>query len=392
MTKKSRAIASKHDSMRQKNERLILELFCKGDFSTFQVSKQLGLSSGGAKKLVDDIALGNIIARAPSQRQGNLGRMPITYGLNPKYCKIAIINFADNTISLIDLSGKVKDKIDLNIPPTIRDEHIYQTASELKAMLERDEDKDIPLAAISIAYLGKLHGDTYDNYFSGAFERCTINLYKYFSQEFGVEVLLRNDLHFAILAERQYGVLTGAETSCCYMQIGRGCACSFLINDKLYVGSSGLAGEIGHNLSMESGKILEHYVDWYSARNAISEKIAAGEPTCLSGKFTRQEAIEAYKNNDTLVCSVIDQMAKNAGIMLKNLTELMDFDVIILSGLMLEFGDRYYNTLMEKFLSYGYKHVKIVQSTLGENAIFLGAFEAARDIVFTRFIESRLRK
>lgn len=388
MNKVSKERASKHSLMRGKNTRLILETFRKGDFSTYQVARRLSLSSGGAKKLVDDIVLGGIISRVPSVRENQHGRMPLTYGLNANFCRIAIINFADYTVSVVDFRGQILGKITLDLPTSIRDEHILETAAQLHGLL--DKAKGGVLAAISIAYLGKLHNVTYDNYFSGTFENCTVNLYQFFKKEFGVEIILRNDLHFAILAERQYGILTGGETACCYMQIGRGCACSFLINDQLYVGASGLAGEIGHNILVGSNTIWQNYVDWISAKEKIVAALNAGEPSSLSAGFKRKDAADAYNAGDALVCGIVDDCAKNAGIMLKNLTELMDFDIIILSGPMMSFGDRYYQVLSDSFFEYGYRHVKLVVSTIGEKSIDLGALELARDIVFERFVQSRL--
>ena len=38
--------ASKHSAIRRKNLRLILDLYRKNKFSTYQISKQLNLSSG----------------------------------------------------------------------------------------------------------------------------------------------------------------------------------------------------------------------------------------------------------------------------------------------------------------------------------------------------------
>ena len=62
--------ASKHSAIRRKNLRLILDLYRKNNFSTYQISKQLNLSSGGAKKLVDDIVEGGILTRTVAQREG----------------------------------------------------------------------------------------------------------------------------------------------------------------------------------------------------------------------------------------------------------------------------------------------------------------------------------
>ena len=66
MDMKATETARKQASVRNKNIRLILSLLRKQPNSTFGVGQTLRLSSGGAKKLVDDIAAGGIIAPVPA--------------------------------------------------------------------------------------------------------------------------------------------------------------------------------------------------------------------------------------------------------------------------------------------------------------------------------------
>ncbi|MFR6055879.1 MAG: ROK family protein [Eubacteriales bacterium] len=374
--------ASKHSAIRRKNLRLILDLYRKNNFSTYQISKQLNLSSGGAKKLVDDIVEGGILTRTVAQREGIHGRYPITYGINPNYGFIAIINFATKELLSLSLNGNLLENVKLDIGENISDENIYKIGEITQSLADKWLKRNIPLLAIAIAYIGKLHTVTYEKYMSGIFKNCSINLYQYFKEKFEVDVILQNDLHFAILAEQKYGILTGKELSCCYLQIGRGCAASYLIDNKLYVGATGLAGEIGHNCVLGSNKVVENFVDWISVQAKIQEK---------TGKQLQLEtAVGYYNSGDSAVCSVVDEAAQYAGVIIKNLTELMDFDIIILSGPMTEFGARYMENLKKSFYQYGNFYVQIVRSALGEESIGMGAFEMARDVIFDKFIESRL--
>lgn len=374
--------ASKHSAIRRKNLRLILDLYRKSNFSTYQISKQLNLSSGGAKKLVDDIVEGGILTRTVAQREGIHGRYPITYGINRNYGFIAIINFATKELLSLSLNGNLLENVKLDIGENISDENIYKIGEITQSLADKWLKRNIPLLAIAIAYIGKLHTVTYEKYMSGIFKNCSINLYQYFKEKFEVDVILQNDLHFAILAEQKYGILTGKELSCCYLQIGRGCAASYLIDNKLYVGATGLAGEIGHNCVLGSNKVVENFVDWTSVQAKIQEK---------TGKQLQLEtAVGYYNSGDSAVCSVVDEAAQYAGVIIKNLTELMDFDIIILSGPMTEFGARYMENLKKSFYQYGNFYVQIVRSALGEESIGMGAFEMARDVIFDKFIESRL--
>ena len=84
MDMKATETARKQASIRNKNIRLILSLLRKQPNSTFGVGQTLRLSSGGAKKLVDDIAAGGIIAPVPvTETEAKQGRPPVIYSVNP---------------------------------------------------------------------------------------------------------------------------------------------------------------------------------------------------------------------------------------------------------------------------------------------------------------------
>lgn len=382
--------ASKHSAMRKRNTELVIEIFRQNVSSTYKVGKRLNLSSGGAKKLVDDIADGGLITRVAVKRENELGRTPISYGINPYFCKIIIVNYADCTVSLVDFCGNVieQETLDRKFAPT--DEGIVDTANIIEDMVARHTEGG-KLMAISVAYIGKFDAQ-YSDYFSGMFSHCTINIYNYFKERFEVEILFHNDLHFGVLAERRCGALTGNETSCCYMQIGRGVACAMLINDKPYLGAHGIAGEVGHNFTLGSSTEthIESFMDCEGAVRLLREALDSGRESSLPEGFTFEDIVEAYKNGDRLVREVLAKMARSTGCLIKNMVEFMDFDVILLVGPMMLLGEDYLNEIKAAVNKYNYQ-VAIKPAMLAEKGIYLGAFEAARDSVIEKFVSERIR-
>lgn len=389
--------ASKHSVMKERNLRLLIEHFRNDTFSTFSIGKQIGLSTGGAKKLVDEIVEGGLLVRAPSGRVHAQGRTPQNYAINKDYGSIFTINYADYTVTLRDLVGNVIESASLG-SGAVDNDHVYRTAARMREMLAAHPE--CKLAVIAIAFVGRVN-KKYGTYFSAQFADCSINLEKYFHSEFGVDVIIENDINFAILAERRGGVLStldGTEKSICLLSVGRGVACSMMIDDKLYTGASGFAGEIGHNADLgATNDIAEHFMDWSAIGHAISCRRAAGEKTTVPEGCTFDAVVEAYLAGDALVCDVVDGTTKHVARLINNMLLFMDFDTIVLSGMVLAFGDRYVENV-KKALSeiehpYGsYAHVDIIVSRGSEELIEYGAFEAARDKVFERFVEMRVKK
>ena len=388
---KTKETARKQASIRNKNIRLIINLFRKQADSTFSVGKALKLSSGGAKKLVDDIAAGGIITRIPAtESEAKQGRPPIKYGINPAYCKIVVVNYAANRVSLFDFGGTVIDAFSFAINGSVSDADVYGLADRVEEMLARHKEGG-PLAAIAIAYLGRVDPATHGRILSGVFADCNVNIYEYYKTRFKTEIILRNDLQFAILAERQTGMITGGETSCCYMQIGNGVACAMLINDKPYLGAQGIAGEIGQNslIHTASPMHVEKCLDCAGLTEVLKKDMAEGKQTALPAGFAFADVVRAYESGDELVRARVAETARCAGLLVKNTIEFMDFDTIILSGAMLRFGAAYTDTIRETVRQSKYR-TRIAVSELAENGTFLGAFEAARDLIVDRFAADRV--
>ena len=139
---KSAEQARKHASIRKKNIKLIINLLRAKPDSTFGVGKTLNLSSGGAKKLVDDIASGGIIARVPEAAgRACQGRPPIGYGVNPRYCLIAVVNYAAERVSLYDFAGEEIDSFGFGTNNRVTDEDVYALTDRVEEMLDRHRDR-----------------------------------------------------------------------------------------------------------------------------------------------------------------------------------------------------------------------------------------------------------
>ncbi len=373
--------ASKHGQMREKNLRIILEQFSKGTFSTYTLGKMLGFSTGGAKKLVDEIVKTGAIVKVKPVREYHQGRTPICYTINKDYQCIVIVNYATNVVSLKDFCGNKIDEFKMPTVSVVNDESIIEIADEIEYMIDRH--KNYKLGAISIAYVGKFD-EWYDHYYSGHFASATINLYEYFTERFGVRIIMHNDLNFSLMAKKKKGIVSDSDKAACLFNIGRGVACSMLLGGKLYTGAKGLAGEIGNNIIIGSGgQITERTIDMIAMYGKFSHATDAEE--------MKNEIVQKFYAGDQEVVEEIFKRARNAARLLRNIVQLLDFDKIIIQGSMLLFGEEYKKVLFDSFYNGSeedrnversskiYNHVKLICTDEKEEDIEIGAFEVARD-------------
>ena len=81
-----------------------------------------------------------------------------------------------------------------------------------------------------------------------------IQVCRWFSEEFKVPAFLENDANACALAEWQFGAGAGTENMI-FLTFGTGFGAGLILGGRLYGGSCGLAGEIGHVRAEQAGPV-----------------------------------------------------------------------------------------------------------------------------------------
>ena len=209
--------------------------------------------------------------------------------------------------------------------------------------------------------------------------------------KYTVNTFLINDASAAALGEHRFGAGRGVK-NLIYLTVSTGIGGGIIINDKLYLGASGSAGEIGHmtidvngpqcncgNIGcwemLASGTALA----WEAIR-----RISCGERSSLieivGGKIeniTAEKIEHAAKNGDPLALDIIVRAATYLGIGLVNLVNIFNPELIIIGGGMAKMGDLLLaparQTVQERAFQISAQAVRIVPAQLGDDAGVFGA-------------------
>jgi len=185
-----------------------------------------------------------------------------------------------------------------------------------------------------------------------------VNLVEQLSKKFNLSVKLDNDANCFTRAEsilgagKKYGNIFG-------LTIGTGIGGGWWYENKIYRGSHQTAGEPGEMvIDAAAGLNLEH----------TYQKLMQNSPAT--------SAEEAYRG-DVLAQKTYEEFGKYLGIALANIVNLIDPEVIIIGGGVVESSDLFLSKtrkVMRQFiLSPEAKKVKIVKSKLGDLAGAIGA-------------------
>ena len=196
------------------------------------------------------------------------------------------------------------------------------------------------------------------------------------------------------LAERQYGVARGSDNFIC-VELSNGVGASIFLGGVPVSGANGVAGELGHTvvdlnsrLQCYCGKTgcVEIGASFPEIVQDLSAAIRQGAVTMLDpGNITVESLRSALKAGDTLSTEYVTRAARQAGCAIANAVNLLNPEIVILYGFMLELGSCYLDCLTEEI------RVRILELNRGcrictspelESRIPIGA--AAE--MFTRFL------
>ena len=216
------------------------------------------------------------------------------------------------------------------------------------------------------------------------------------SAKLGMPVALENDVNAALLAEWKLGAGQGSD-NILGVWLGTGVGGALVLEGHLHYGAYLSGGEIGHTVVFPGAPLGSKTLEQSSSRSAIvrrlAQLIAQGRPSLLieltEGNPARAGSAEiasAYADGDPLVVEVLDELVSILGVSLGSAVTLLSLDRIVIGGGLGEaLGDLFCARLETAVRATAFpdqcKGVRVVPSTLRENAGLLGAALRGRDLI-----------
>ena len=197
----------------------------------------------------------------------------------------------------------------------------------------------------------------------------------------GWRVVLENDANAAAVGEMWLGAARGC-SDVVSVTLGTGVGGGVILGGKLWRGSHGSAGEIGHttvdpfsDLKCKCGNI--GCLELFASATAIVRMARD-----LGMEVTSAEKVyEAGRGGDELALSVFNRFGMYLGIGLANLINLIDPQVIVITGGAVNgwdlFASEMYRQVEERAFRATAEQVRIARSECGDNAGLLGAARLA---------------
>jgi predicted NBD/HSP70 family sugar kinase len=367
-------------SLRVANQRRVLALLLdRGEVPATQadIARETGLAAGTVSTIVRELAAAHVVSTvAGSGRRGTTVRLARGAGL------VAGVDFGHShvAVAVAEMSGQVLGEDRQPLPPGhTHTEGLGRACEMLDSLLtrlgaDREELRNIgmglpaPLSDNVVMSSAILPG------WVGVDARDEAR------KAFGADVLIENDANLGALAEHRHGHGRG-HANVVFVKVSSGVGAGLILDDKLFRGTSGTSGEIGHLTLDDQGPLcrcgsrgcLEAYAASGTALQMMAEQMpGAGIDT----------VIEAAKHGNVSAVRVFEDAGLHLGWGLAMVTNLINPGVILVGGDMSHAGELLLESArlgLRRHVLAGTSTTPVLVAALGDRASMIGALVLAID-------------
>lgn len=220
-----------------------------------------------------------------------------------------------------------------------------------------------------------------------------VPLQEILESQLGRPVCLGNDANLAAMAEHAFGSGKGA-SHLVYLTVSTGIGGGVVEDNRLVLGATGGAAEIGHMTIDRDGPrcacgntgCLEAMASGTAIAREAVRRVSAGASSSLAANPGREKIIaesvfQAAEAGDDLAGQVVDWAAYNLGVGLTNVMQLFDPEIIVIGGGVSNAWDLLQKgmtrAIEERAMAAYRRRVKIARAILGDSVGLLGAVALA---------------
>lgn len=374
-----------------KHAALDLIRFSAVGFSRSELAEQMGLTRAAVSLIVNDLLQSGVIQEAESRSVPN-GRPPIVLEVNPNRGLVGAVDMGAThlSIALADFTARILQEIEF--PFDIKNGPEVCLSEANKNLLRLLEAQGLLLSDLSAVGVGvpgpviKEAGMVVAPPIMPGWDHYPIRTA--LEKMWGCPITLNNDAELGALGEWAYGAGRG-EKNIAYIKVGSGIGAGLILNQQIYGGTTGAAGEIGHLTIDENGPLCDcgnhGCLEAFAGGHAIARQgqllATSGKRTLLSDlpseKITAHAVAEAARRGDIHAQEILRRAGTFIGIAIAGLINLFNPGIVIIGGGVAQVGDvltiPIREAVRERAMRASEQSVRITTGMLGRRSLLIGA-------------------
>ncbi len=381
------------DTIQEWNRSLLLkELRKKGICSRAHLAKLSELKQATVTNIMKDFIDWELVAET-GLLSGNKGRRSIGLTINREKYRVFGLQISRKfyKIGVFDLAGHQLDTVIKDIP-----KH-PDVSSVLRNMCTVIHDFEKTYAGYSFLALGvALPGPFISSknriaLLVGGEEWAGINIKEDLEKELDFPVFLEHDANAGAFTHMwrlkdayQHQVLV-------YISVGPGIGAGIIMDNKIYTGALGIAGEIGHTSIDVNGRHCScgnrGCLDLYASTTALAEAVNAAYGRKGDGQLTLQDIRQMLQKKDEICLEHFTDVCRYIGYCIVNMINTINPDIIIIgdeiSNMLPDLTQEIIHAVVkERILPELHDSISITVSRDEDNVILTGAAIVAINAIF----------
>jgi glucokinase-like ROK family protein len=374
-----------------KHAALDLVRFSAGGLSRADLADKMGLTRAAVSLIVNDLLDTGVIQEAEI-RSVPSGRPPVTLEINPKLGLVGAIDMGASHMSLAVADFTARILQEFEVPLDIKKgpkDCLAEASQQLLNLLESQGLSISNISAVGVGVPGPViteAGMVVAPPIMPGWDRYPIRAT--LEKKWNCPVTLNNDAELGALGEWAYGAGRG-EKNIAYIKVGSGIGAGLILNQQIYGGTRGAAGEIGHLTIDENGPLCNcgnhGCLEAFASGHAIAQQgqllVQSGKRTLLSDlgseKITAQEVAEAARRGDLHAQEILRRSGTFIGIAIAGLINLFNPSIVIIGGGVAQVGDLLTapirQAVRERAMRASEQSVRITTAMLGRRSLLMGA-------------------
>lgn len=356
--------------IRDINSHLILEIILReGTISRAALAKKSGLTKATVSAIVLELMQKKLVIEVGSD-DTSMGRKPILLTFNASCGHVLSIDLNVDTIAAMT-SNLLGENCRLKQYPNTADR---ESVIPLLSSIIHEMIAPLPPAPCGIVgiCLG-IHGMVWKNevLFTPYTSYAGLPFREKLEEEFHIPVFLDNEANLSVLGEHAFYYhvpnLIG-------VSVHSGVGVGVVINNALYTGANGSAGEFGHTIIEPGGRPCPcgnlGCLEQYASERAILHQYA--EEAQLK-KTDIDTFVAACSREDPAALSLLDDFVRYMAIGINNLLNTFNPDIIVINSSFTSYFPEVLSQIQENLKNRMRPYCRLVPSGLQDTSILLGA-------------------
>jgi N-acetylglucosamine repressor len=397
-------------SLKNFNKHAVLDLIRlePGGISRAELARRIGISRAAVSVIVTDL-LEDALVLELNTMPTESGRRPILLEINPMRGYVVGVDMGAThlSVALADLSARVIQEVETPFDITRGPEIcLAEVDQQVHHLLDLGGIRLPEILNASVGVPGPIavdSGQVIAPPIMPGWDRFPIRTF--LEEGWGFPVSLNNDAELGALGEWAFGA-GREENHVIYIKVGSGVGAGLILNNQIYHGEIGTAGEIGHVTIDEHGPLctcgnhgcLEAMAGGRAIARQAQQAVLAGQRTQLSAirpveRISARDVTLAARRGDLVAQQIVSHAGELLGTAIAGLINLLNPGVVVVGGGVTQAGDLLLEPIRSAVKGHSLKAAQIVRvtaSVLGRRSATIGAIVQASSEVLHELIDREL--